>query len=393
MQTYEQHHTITVPGANPTPNDPFDELDEIQFDVSEQAEKPILELPRLWWFNGLPTDADDTSAVGWHIKAGIDPVLDETMESMGIQRYLVQHKKADKDGNNEPKPYWRLRTCSLFVVAQRVQSPLEMNRGDDRFGIAFNWGTVYNDHGQPEIHKDGKNAGKQKRGTVLKIRAFVHELYQHGYYSWLPCTISGFGTDEILKALGEQYRVLEYYSELRRGQGKNAFAPFYLFSIPLTPGRPKLVGEHSEPGTIYPITAQVPSQIDRDYLNAHLAPNALIEVIRGGLLAETVYWSMEESAKIKNGRGEQPLALGAGTSSSNSDQIGSPATFNAPQNEDDPFVRQAELTWILGVYCGNNEQKAHDICGHFGVPSPDQLRMSHFRALVAQVRSAQNGKH
>src|SRR5437667_9828756 len=105
MTTHDKQHTITVPSK--TASDPFDELD-IEFDKSEQAEKPILEIPRLWWFNGLPTDADDTSAVGWHIKAGIDPILDETMQSMGTQHYLVQHRKADKDGKNEPKPYWRL---------------------------------------------------------------------------------------------------------------------------------------------------------------------------------------------------------------------------------------------------------------------------------------------
>src|SRR5579864_7654798 len=139
MQTYEQQRTITTPSADT--NDPFDELDEIEFSEGEQAEKPVLEIPRLWWFNGLTTDAE-MSAVGWHIKAGIDPVLDETMEAMHIQRYMVQHRKADKDGKNEPKPYWRLRSCSLIIVAQRLQSTLEMGRTNDRYGIAYEWGTV-----------------------------------------------------------------------------------------------------------------------------------------------------------------------------------------------------------------------------------------------------------
>ena len=162
MTTYEQPRTITVPGTDTTTNDPFNDLDGIEFDQTEQAAKPILEIPRLYWLNGLPTDAEDTSAVGWHIKAGIDPVLDETMQSMSIQRYLVQHRKADKDGKNEPKPYWRLRTCSLFVVAQRLQSTLEMNHSDERLGIAYNWGTVYDDHGKPEVYKSGKNQGERE---------------------------------------------------------------------------------------------------------------------------------------------------------------------------------------------------------------------------------------
>jgi hypothetical protein len=396
MQTYEQQSTITVPGTNRTPNDPFDELDEIEFGEGEQAEKPILEIPRLWWFNGLPTDADDTSAVGWHLKAGIDPILDKTMKNMGIQRYLVQHKRPDKDGSTAPKPYWRLRTCNLVIVAQRLQSALEMKRTDERQGIAYAWGTVYDDHGKPEVHKSGKNMGKEKRGTVLHLRAFVHEMYEHGYYNWLPFTMFGFGTDEVLKALAEQYRFLEYYSELRRARGKNPVAPFYLFSLRLGPGKPKLVGEPPDQGTIYPIVAEVPERVDRAYLEQHLIPKPLIEQIRDGLLTETVLWSIDESMKIKNGRGEQQLAIAGGTSQSRDDQTSSPATSNVPQNGDDPFVQQPQLTWILGVYCGNDEGKARDICGYFGVPSTDQLRMSHFRYLVAQVqsaKSAQNGNH
>ena len=169
--------------------------------------------------------------------------------------------------------------------------------------------------------------------------------------------------------------MLETYSELRRAQGKNSVAPFYLFSITLTPGRPKLVGEPPEQGTIYPIIAQVPSQIDTEYLKAHVAPKPLIEGIREGLLTESILWSMEESAKIKNGRGEQ-LALSAGNTPL---QIASSA--NVPQDEGDPLVQEPQLTWILRVYCGNNEQKTRDICGHFGVASTDQLRMSHFKVL------------
>jgi hypothetical protein len=389
MTIHQDHSTIVVPGASTTTRDPFDVLDEIVFDESEQAQKPILEIPRLYWLNGLPAvrENEDTIAVGLHIRAGIDPILDQTMQSMGIQYYHVQHKKPDKDGNTAPKPYYCLRNCSLFVVAERLQSTLEMNRTDDRRGIAFNWGTICDDHGKPEVHKSGKNQGREKHGTTLKLRVFVQELYQRGYYNWFPLTISGFGTDEILKALNEQYRVLETYSELRRAQGKNAVAPFYLFSVVLTPGRSKLVGEPPDQGTIYPIMAQVPDTIDREYLRTHLAPKSLIEEIREGLLTETILWSMDESTKIKNGRGD-PLALPAGSAPSQA-QVGSPA--NGPQDEGDRFVQEAELKWILGVYCGNNEQKAHDICGHFGVASTDQLRMSHFRQLVAQAQSA--GKH
>lgn len=386
--TTSEHTTITVPGAALT-DDAFDNLD-IEFDEHEQAEKPVTEEARLWWFNGLPTDTD-VSAIGWHIKAGINPYIDETMDGMGVQRYLVQHKKPDKDGNTDPKPYWRLRSCSLIIIAQRLQSTLEMNRMvDDRQGLAYAWGPVRDDAGNPVINTKGKNQGKEKRGTVLKFRAFVHELYRHGYYEWFPFTITGFGSDDVLKALGDQYRVLEYYKSVRLAQGKNAVAPFYLFSIPLGPGQMKLVGEPPDQGSIYPIISQVPATIDKEYLKQHVIPRELIDQLREGLVTETVVWSIEESGKIAAGRGDQgtSLALPEGTHAPAPEQISAPSA----QPQDD-LVQQAQLTWIVRTRCGGDEQKVQKICRDFGVSSPNQLRMSHFRALVSQVQTASsNGK-
>jgi hypothetical protein len=379
MTTYEQRRTITVPDPVRT-NDTFDELDGIAFHETEQAEKPITEEARLWWFNGLPTDTD-RSAIGWHIKAGINPVLDETMEGLSIEQYLVQHKRPDRDGKTTPKPYWHLRTCNPVIVAQRLQSQLEMNRStDDRQGIAYAWKTVLDDTGKPAINKNGK----PKRQTMLKLRVFVHELYQHGYYDWLPFTLSGFGTDYLLETLGEQYRVLETYSGLRRAQGKNPVAPFYLFSLTLGPGKAKLVGEQSDQGTIYPIVAQVPQTIDTTYLKAHVIPTPLIERIRDGFLSETIVWSIEESVRIASGQDQgEPATLIEGPASMQTSSL---------QDENDPLIQQPQRTWILGDYCGNNEQKIHDICGYFGVTSSDQLRMSHFRTLVKQVQATPSSR-
>jgi hypothetical protein len=313
------------------------------------------------------------------------------MEGMGVQRYLVQHKKSDKDGNTDPKPYWRLRSCSLIVIAQRLQSTLEMNRCmEDRQGLAYAWGPVLDDAGNPVINTQGKNQGKVKRGTVLKFRAFVHELYRHGYYEWFPFTITGFGSDEVLKALSDQYRVLDYYKGLRLGQGKNAVAPFYLFSIPLGPGPMKPVGEPPNQGTIYPIISQIPATIDKEYLKQHLIPLELIDQLRDGLVAETVVWSIEESGRIAAGRGDQgaSLALLEGAYSSTQEQISAKST-----ELQDGLVQPPQLTWIVRTFCNGDEQKVQQVCRDFGVTSPDQLRMSHFRTLVSQVQAASsNGK-
>ncbi len=296
MMTNQQPSTIAIPDATYS-DEAFDAFD-VDFAQGEQADRPITEEARLWWFNGLPTDTD-TMAIGWHIKAGINPSLDETLKSMGVHQYLVQHKRPDKDGKTEPKPYWRLREACLIIIAGRLQSPLEMKRNlHDRIGLAYAWEPVHDEQGKPVFNK----RGKQKRQTVLKMRVFVHELIQHGYYKWFPVTLSGYSTDPVFDALAQQYRVLECYSAYRRAQGKNAVAPFYLFSLPTAPGAMKMVGEPPDQGAIYPITARVPEVIDKTYLKHHLIPTHLIECIREQILDEAIVWSIEESMRMDQGR-------------------------------------------------------------------------------------------
>jgi hypothetical protein len=380
--------TITVPQAA-TATDAFDAFD-MDFTESERAEKPITEEVRLLWLNGLPTNTE-VSAVGWHIKAGINPYLDETMEGLHVEQYLVQHRRPDRDGNSDPKPYWRLRQCNLVIVAQRLQSTLEMRNPSDRAGIAYAWEPVTDEQGKPVLNKNGK----QKRQTILKMRAFLPELWQHGYYEWLPITLSGFSTDSLLAALAEQYRVLECYSAFRRAQGKNPVAPFYLFSIPLLPGTMKMVGEPPNQGTIYPVVAAIPATIDKHYLSDHLTPKDLIEHIREGLLTETVVWSIEESERIASGKSGQaePLALTEGESPSEPAQTGRASALSDASRAADPLVQQPQLAWIMHTYCKDNEETMREVCHDFEISSLEQLRMSHFRQLVSRVQSAQkNGQ-
>src|SRR5947209_8226510 len=61
MTTYQQPTTISIPDATYT-DEAFDSF-EMDFAEGEQADKPITEEARLWWFNGLPTDTD-TMAIG-----------------------------------------------------------------------------------------------------------------------------------------------------------------------------------------------------------------------------------------------------------------------------------------------------------------------------------------
>jgi hypothetical protein len=380
MITDPQPTTISIPGTTYT-DEAFEAFD-IDFAQGEQADKPITEEARLWWFNGLPTDTD-LMAIGWHIKAGINPSLDETMEGMGVRQYLVQHKRPDKDGKTEPKPYWRLREASLIVVTQRLQSSLEMNRNlQDRVGLAYAWEPLYDEQGKPLFNKRGKH----KRQTLLKMRVFVHELVQHGYSEWFPVTLSGYSTDSVFEALTEQYRVLECYSAYRRAQGKNAIAPFYLFSLPTAPGAMKMVGEPPDQGSIYPIAARVPEAIDKTYLKSHLIPTHLIERIREHLLDEAIVWSIEESIRIDQGRtgqDERPVLH----------ESSQEAGAETHVLEADPLVQQPQVIWIVRQYCKEDQAIMNKVCQHFGVSRLEDLRMSHFRALVGQLQAVQkNGR-
>jgi len=381
MTTYEHPTTISIPDATYT-DEAFDAF-EMDFAEGEQADKPMTEEARLWWFNGLPTDTD-TMAIGWHIKAGVNPSLDEILQAMGVTQYLVQHKRPDKDGKTEPKPYWRLRETSLIVVTQRLQSPLEMNRNlQDRVGLVYAWEPVCDEHGRPAFTK----RGKPKRQTTLKMRVFIHDLVLHGYSEWFPVTLSGYSTDPVFEALAEQYRVLECYSAYRRAQGKNAVAPFYLFSLPTAPGAMKMVGEPPDQGSIYPIVAQVPEVVDKAYLKQHLIPTSLIEHIREHVLDEAIVWSIEESIRIDQGRAGQEERQVALHGPSEDTASGTHAL------ETDPLVQQAQVTWIVRQYCKEDPQTISKVCAHFGVSSPEQLHMSHFRLLVSQMQTPQNNGH
>gem|GEM_PF-100186 len=309
----------------------FDAFD-IDFTEEEQASKPITKEAHLLWFNGLPTDTS-TTAVGWHIEAGVNPFLDEMMEGIGVRQYLV-HTRPDKEGETEPQPYWRLREASLIIIAKRLQSPLEMKRNlHDRVGLAYAGMPVYDEQGLPVFTQ----RGKQKRQMVLKMRVFIHELVQRGYSEWFPVTLSGYSTGLVFETLAQQYRVLEYYSDYRRAQGKNAVAPFYLFSLPTAPGAMRVVGTSSDQRSMYPIIARVPKVVDKAYLRDHLIPIHLIERIREHVLDEAIDWSIEESIRINRARAGQEERRALNESSNE-------VPSNASAQEADPLIQQLQVT-------------------------------------------------
>ncbi len=376
MTTSNDTHgaTITVPQAEGRPTD----LDALDFGWTEDDRviAPITKMARLRWLNGAATD-EQTMAIGWHIECEINPLIDETLEGMGMQRYVVQHRTADKDGNTQ-KAYWRVHPCSLIVVAEGVLSSFQMRDTDERTGIAYAREVERDESGAAKRYDDGK--GNIKMHKVLKLRAFVHEMVLHGYNEWLPLTLTGNIVECMLEALGKQIEVLKAYQGFT---GRKA--PFYAFSIPLAPAATrKMVGpKDGQQSPIYPMLAQVPASIGKEYLLQHATPKDLVARIREELLADTVVWSIAESAKIVQG----------------SDTEGNGESLNAPSptpqlttgthvETPDPLVKQAQIDWIVKQYCKGNTSVLQAICEHFGMEKVEQLHVSHFRQLVQAKQEA-----
>jgi hypothetical protein len=126
--------------------------------------------------------------------------------------------------------------------------------------------------------------------------------------------------------------------------------------------------------------------VDKAYLKDHLIATHLIERIREQVLGEAIVWSIQESMKMDQGRvgQEEQQALNAPSNE--------PSSASSVQ-EADPLVQQPQVTWIVRQYCKEDLQTISKVCSHFGVSSPDQLRMSHFRALVGQLQAAQHNGH
>lgn len=374
--------------------------------AGEEAVKPVLqEHPRCQWFNGLSTTTMEM-AVGWHIQKEVNPLLDEVAASLSLKHYIVQHKTTTQNGEAKQLPYWSLnfgqKPVSLFVISLGLQSKRQMNKTDDRLGIAYGWEVVRDSQGEV-VYKP--NSEEPKKQCKLQFRAFVQELYAAGFQEWLQVGIAGYLTDFMLDALNEQFRTLEAYgSHTESESGTRRNAPFFGFSIPLVSGPVKMVGpQNGEKSPIYPMVAQIPQQIDRSFLTDHMVPRDLLTRLRDGLLDETVLWSVDRSIEINQGDAmseehsseEGEVVEGTVVVEESADQTSkSAATATARASgvsqlgsgEDRP-VNAEELNWIVKVYCMNNGSIVQQVCGRFGVEQAAQLRKVHYDTL--QGESAQ----
>ena len=321
-------------------------------------------------------------------------MLDELLAARGTKRYIVQHKT----GEVRQKPYWNLNwngaVCSLIPIAYGIKSTWEMGRNlEDRAGIAYGVGIATERDGTVQI---SQKTGKPKKKPQLQIRVFIHELLdqENGFNEWFQVSLSNYLVDDMLVALGEQFRVIDAYNAAIKAdvaanpakwEGKKPpRAQYWGFSIPMVPGTPKPVGpKGGDQSTIFPMIAKIPDlplnvPATIQYLNARRTPEHIREVLRGGLLDETLVWSIQRSLEIAEEHQEVTVT--------EEPVDGSAVELPQLPSGTDPLVNEDQVNWIRDTYCGNEANTIKQICQHFRVADLAQLRVSQYTLLYDQLK-------
>lgn len=370
-------------------------------DNAEVVQPTLEENPSLRWMTGNLSTTDRKVAVGWHVRSGVNPVLDRRLTAMGVEHYVVQHET----GEERLIPYWNLswagHTVSLIIVAYGVKSPWEMKRDlNDRAGVAYGTGTVRDREGNV-VYREGTDQPKLR--PQLQLRAFVHEVLgtnehpDEGFNNWFKVSVSNYTVDELFRVLNAQYRVIDAFNAIMVAQGKATRAAYWGFSIPTVISEEgKMVGRDKDhQSMIYPMVPLVPSlSVDAGhigntvaYLNTHRIPQHIQEcLLAGGLLDETVVWSIEHSHEIVNGKQEEGVITTVTEVGEEEPLHPHPTAVALPQlPSGDPLVTAEQAAWVRDTYCGNQQQTITAVCKHFHIEALTQLRVGQYNALYQQV--------
>ncbi|GHP00685.1 hypothetical protein KSF_107320 [Reticulibacter mediterranei] len=368
-------------------------LDESFGDSIDDVVQPTLEEnPWLKWMTGNLSTTDRKVAVGWHVRSGVNPVLDRLLTAMGVEHYVVQHKT----GNERLVPYWNLswdgHPCSLIVVAYGVKSPWQMKRDlGDRAGIAYGVGTARDDEGNIQ-YKDGSDQPKQR--PQMQLRAFVHELVgtnerpEEGFNEWFKVSVSNYMVDHLYRVLNAQYPVIDAYNAIMMAKQNPNRAKYWGFSIPTGIGEEgQDVGpDKDHQSTIIPMVPQIPplrvgTPETIAYLNTRRIPLHIQRRLLDSLLEETVVWSMQRSVEIVEGKQDQAMTV-----ITEEPITVTPVQLPQLPAASDPLITAEQVDWIRKTYCGENANTIKQICQHFGVTDLTQLHVSHYTLLFNQVR-------
>jgi len=284
-----------------TPPPPARSADEVTFSRGP-ARRPQLRVadPLLQWASGLTTN-DRRLYAGWLVEAGKHDVLDAALETAGCFPFVTI-----KHGSGNLVTHWAIETANLFLIADGVQSIGEMKTTPQRYGVAFGWrpGRAESKGLRTESGARHSVLSPQSSGlrpqSQLRARVLLRELLAVGYEEPLLLTVKGTLTGDLLRALEQQYRVLDMSTELRKQSGKNPELPFYAFSIPLGPGPEVTRGSGSATKEITPMVAAIPDPVTKEHLLAHWIKRGWVQLVESRI-DDTLRWSEAESAAIAAG--------------------------------------------------------------------------------------------
>lgn len=229
--------------------------------------------PLMQWAAGLATAARGIYT-GWLIAKEQSAELDLAMTRAGYEPIDIKH-------TNGIVTHWSVGEADCFVIAQDVQSMVEMRATTDRYGIAYAWRTL----------EDGRRQSK------LAMRVLLRSLLEVGYRDPLLVTVKSTLTSDLLAALTRQYDVLDAAEQLKGQQ-----YPYYAFSLPLAPAADFVRrGNGGQQKEIVPMVAAVPEPIDAAYLKAHWIGKQPWVRRCEELLPATLAWSIDYSERIAAG--------------------------------------------------------------------------------------------
>lgn len=255
---------------------------DIEFTRTARRPAVVVEDPILQWASGLTTQ-DRRIYAGWLLEVGKHPELDTSMDAAGFGHVTIKH------GNGNIVTHWAVETATAFVIADGVQTPAEMRRGPERFGVAYGWRTL----------DDGR------RQSQIKARVLLRDLLQIGCYQELTISVKSTMTTDLLDALMQQYDVLNAVDGFRQDDGKAPMQPpYYACSLPLTAGQESARGSGATTKTIVPPAAIVPSPVTREYIKANWIKRDWTAYIES-IVDDTIAWSIEESQRISAGIAER----------------------------------------------------------------------------------------
>jgi len=268
-------------------------------DLGDEAVAPAPEFPLLQYATGLPARRpkldsegkqiideetgellqDNLFYAGFFAAQGQSKDLDEAMRDKNAQWLDIFHESSGKVVR-----HWVFEKTSLFIMAKGVPGG---SKAEGECGIVYIW-------------RKPNKLKKIKGGTVLYVQVILRQLLPN-YKKPFVFTVSSTQTNDALKAIGKQYKVLERAHELRRQHGNDIEMPLWAFSGLFGASKTQDIrsnGTNSK--TIFPMISGIPDDVPAAYLQRHEVPLQFVDHFKD-TTEKAIEWAMALSQRIANG--------------------------------------------------------------------------------------------